>query len=81
MADDTIAQLAMAEALKNDIVEKTNKVRLEMIEMQSHVYKKKVLAEAKVQEDKEDKMRRKVEEDHRQAVAALQADHQQKKLV
>ena len=60
-----IAQLAAAEALKNDVVEKTNKIRLEMLALQSLVYKKKVLAEARIQEDKEDRLQKEAEEDHR----------------
>ena len=73
MSANTIAQLAATEALKNDIVENTNKLRLEMLAMQLHVYKKKVLAETRIQEDKEDRLRRQAEEDHRQALATLQA--------
>ena len=47
-----IAQLSAAESFKNDVVEQTNKVRLEMLALQSLTYKKKVLAEAKVQQDR-----------------------------
>ena len=48
--------------------------------MESLVYKKKVLAEAKMQEDKEDKLRRKADEEHRKDVAILQAARQQRKV-
>ena len=51
-----------------------------MLPMQSHVYKKKVLAETRIQEDKEDRLRRQAEEDHRQALATLQAARQQRDL-
>ena len=40
-----------------------------MLALQSLTYKKKVLAEAKVQQDKEDRLQKKAEEDHRQALA------------
>ena len=80
MSSNTIAQLAAAEVLKNDIVEKTNNLWLEMLAMQSLVYKKKVLAETRIQEDKEDKLRRQADEDHRQALATLQAARQQRDL-
>ena len=53
---------------------------LEMLELQSHVYKKKVLAETRIQEDKENKLRRQADEDHHQAIATLRAERQQKDL-
>ena len=54
-----MAQLTTAELFKNDVVETTNKVRLEMLALQFLTNKKKLLAEAKLQQDKEDRLQKK----------------------